>query len=428
MQNQGACHYNKANIPRLHSVSISEFGAVGDGVTLNTHAFENAVFYVRSLAGKGGAQLFVPSGRWLTGSFNLTSHLTLNLDKDAVILGAPDPLLWPVIEPLPSYGRGRELPGGRHSALINGFGVKDVIITGDNGTIDGQGAVWWNSFRNKTLDYTRPHLIEFRDSSDIIISNLTLLNSPFWNIHPVYSSNVHIHDVTIVSPANSPNTDGIDPDSCSDVCIEDCYIRTGDDLISIKSGWDEYGISYGRPSSNITIRRITGETLTSAGLALGSEMSGGIETVRVENFHISNSKYGIRLKTGPGRGGFVKDVEVCNVTMNSAEIAFAFTGSYGDHPDKNYDPGALPEIKDMTFRDIIGNDIKVAGIIEGIPNDPFTGLAFSNIFLNMSSDSAWNCSNASGYSENVIPLPCIQLLNPVPKVLLSSPETLDDYL
>uniref|UniRef100_A0A453MD81 Polygalacturonase n=1 Tax=Aegilops tauschii subsp. strangulata TaxID=200361 RepID=A0A453MD81_AEGTS len=93
---------------------------------------------------------------------------------------------WPVIDPLPSYGRGRELPGGRHQSLIFGSHLTDVIITGANGTIDGQGAIWWDWFYNNTLNYTRPHLVELMYSTNVVISNLTFKNSPFWNIHPVY--------------------------------------------------------------------------------------------------------------------------------------------------------------------------------------------------------------------------------------------------
>lgn len=414
LQQQGACRFNKALSPRPHSVSITEFGAVGDGVTLNTHAFENAIFYLRSFADKGGAQLFVPAGRWLTGSFNLTSHLTLNLDKHAVILGSKDSTHWPVIDALPSYGRGRELTGGRHSGLITAFNVTDVVITGENGTIDGQGAVWWDSYHNHTLKYTRPHLIEVMSSTDIVISNLTFLNSPFWNIHPVYCSNVHIHNLTILAPSHSPNTDGIDPDSSNDVCIEDCYMSIGDDLISIKSGWDQYGISFGRPSSNIIIRRVTGETPTSAGLAFGSEMSGGIVDVHVENLHVYNSRLGIRLKTAPGRGGFVKNIFISNMTMKNVQIAFDFTGSYGDHPDGGYDPNAFPDIDRLSFNDIVGDGIMIAGNIEGIQEAPFRDICLSNIYLNVTSESPWNCSNVNGFSESVYPQPCAELQSPIP--------------
>ncbi|KAK1396032.1 hypothetical protein POM88_005895 [Heracleum sosnowskyi] len=106
---------------------------------------------------------------------------------------------------------GMELPGERHRSLIYGRNLTDVIITGDNGTIDGQGSVWWNWFRTKTLNYTRPHMVELIDSTDVIISNLTFLNSPFWNIHPIYCSKVIVQNLTIIAPLDLPNTDGIDP-------------------------------------------------------------------------------------------------------------------------------------------------------------------------------------------------------------------------
>ncbi|KAL6285005.1 hypothetical protein ACE6H2_009395 [Prunus campanulata] len=407
---------------RPHSVTITEFGAVGDGVTLNTKAFQNAIFYLNSFTDKGGAKLFVPAGRWLTGSFHLISHLTLWLDKDAEILGSTNSDDWPVVDPLPSYGRGRELTGGRHRSLIYGRNLTDVIITGDNGTIDGQGSIWWNWFHNKTLNYTRPHLVELMNSTGIVISNLTFLNSPFWTIHPVYCSHVTVQNVTIIAPPKSPNTDGIDPDSSDNVCIEDCYISTGDDLIAIKSGWDEYGISYGRPSRNIIIRRITGKTETSAGIAIGSEMSGGVSEVHAENLHFFNSKTGIRIKTSPGRGGYVKNIYVSNVTLDGIDIAIRFTSHYGEHPDEFYDPNALPIIEQITFKDVVGKNIKTAGLLEGLEGDTFLDICLSNITLNVTSKSPWKCSSIQGYSDLVSPETCEPL-----KKRISPEHYLDCY-
>ncbi|MBA0830937.1 hypothetical protein Goarm_015431, partial [Gossypium armourianum] len=277
------CDHNPTSQPRPHSVSILEFGAVGDGKTLNTIAFQNAIFYLKSFADKGGAQLYVPPGRWLTGSFNLTSHLTLFLEKGAVILGSQDPSHWDIVEPLPSYGRGIELPGRRYQSLVNGYMLRDVVITGDNGTIDGQGSVWWEWFMSHSLNYTRPHLVEFVSSKDVHVSNITFLNAPAYNIHPVYCSNVHIHNVSVYAPPGSPYTVGIVPDSSDNVCIEDCNISTGHDAIVLKSGWDEYGIAYGRPTTNVHIRSVHLQSSTGSSLAFGSEMSGGISNVQVEH-------------------------------------------------------------------------------------------------------------------------------------------------
>ncbi|KAL2345539.1 hypothetical protein Fmac_006824 [Flemingia macrophylla] len=403
------CQQTNLEEVRPHSVSITEFGAVGDGVTLNTKAFQNAIFYLNSFADKGGAKLFVPAGRWLTGSFDLISHLTLWLDKDAVILGSTNPEDWPVVDPLPSYGRGRELPGGRHRSLIYGLNLTDVIITGNNGTIDGQGLIWWSRFRNKTLDYTRPHLVELMNSTGVLISNLTFLNSPFWTIHPVYCSQVTVQNVAIIAPLDSPNTDGIDPDSSDNVCIEDCYISTGDDLIAIKSGWDEYGIAFGRPSTNITIHRLVGRSQTSAGIAIGSEMSGGVSEVHAEDIHFYDTYSAIRIKTSPGRGGYVRNIYVSNMTLANVDIAIRFTGLYGDHPDDAYDPNALPVIEKITIKDVVGEKIKTAGLIEGIEGDNFVNICLSNITLNVSSNYPWNCSYIKGYSDTVLPEACESL-------------------
>ncbi|ONK72931.1 uncharacterized protein A4U43_C04F25070 [Asparagus officinalis] len=213
---------------RAHVKNLTEFGGVGDGATSNTKAFNDDV-------------------------------------ND-----------WPLIDPLPSYGRGRDsAAGGRYSNLIMGSNLTDVIITGNNGTINGQGKIWWDKYKQKKLDYTRGYLLEILYSDRVLISNLTFKDSPSWNIHPVYCTNVVVSGVTILAPVQSPNTDGIDPDSCSGVRIEDCFIISGDDCIAIKSGWDEYGIKVGLPSEHIIIRRLTCISPTSAVIAIGSEMYGG---------------------------------------------------------------------------------------------------------------------------------------------------------
>ncbi|KAL6897276.1 hypothetical protein ACP4OV_006972 [Aristida adscensionis] len=405
------CEDLRTSVRRPHSASITDFGAVGDGVTLNTKAFQNAIFYLNSFAKKGGAQLFVPAGKWLTGSFSLISHLTLSLDKDAVILGSPDSSDWPVIDPLPSYGRGRELPGKRHQSLIFGSNLTDVIITGANGTIDGQGAVWWDWFHNHTLNHTRPPLVELMYSTRVVISNLTFTNSPFWNIHPVYCSQVLVQHLTILAPISSPNTDGIDPGPALTKTIY-CYIRNGDDIVVIKSGWDEYGISFAHPSSNISIRNITGQTRNSAGIAFGSEMSGGISDVRAEGIRIVNSVHGIRIKTAPGRGGYVKNVYVADVSMDNVSIAIRITGNYGEHPDDNYDRNALPIISNITIKDVVGVNIGTAGNIQGIQGDSFSNICLSNISFSVNTTRVpWNCSLVEGYSSSVSPEICEQLRN-----------------
>lgn len=179
-------------------------------------------------------------------------------------------------------------------------------------------------------------------------------------------------------------------------------------MVAIKSGWDEYGISYGRPSTNIVIRRIVGET-HSSGIAIGSEMSGGVSGVHAEDLLFFNSTAGIRIKTAPGRGGYVKNISVSNVTLVDVRIAIRFTSLYGDHPDDFYDPNATPLIEKITFKDITGENVTMAGLMEGIEGDIFRDICLYNITLNVTVEPPWNCSYIEGYSELVTPEICKSL-------------------
>ncbi|XXG68645.1 hypothetical protein AAC387_Pa06g1684 [Persea americana] len=218
-------------------------------------------------------------------------------------------------------------------------------IVGQAGSIDGQGRMWWEVWWNRTLEHTWGHLLELMNSHNILISNLTFLNSPFWTIHPIYCNNVGINGVTILAPLHSPNTDGIDPDLSSQLCIEDCYIESGDDLVAVKSGWDQYGIAMARPSTNIIVRRVSGTTPTCSRVGIGSEMSGGISNVLAEDLHVRNSAAGVRVKTEKGRGGYITNINITNLTMENVKIPIRFSRGSNDHPNEGWNPRALPLVK-----------------------------------------------------------------------------------
>ncbi|KAJ1266816.1 hypothetical protein BS78_07G007700 [Paspalum vaginatum] len=408
--------YAGAGPARAVAASVEEFGAVGDGATSNTAAFRRAVAELEARAraagaGGGGARLEVPPGRWLTGSFNLTSRFTLFLHSGALILGSQDPEEWPLIAPLPSYGRGRERLGPRHISLIHGEGLNDVVITGTNGTIDGQGNMWWELWWNRTLNHTRGHLIELVNSSNILISGITLRNSPFWTVHPVYCSNVVMKDLTILAPLNAPNTDGIDPDSSSEVCIEDCYIESGDDLVAVKSGWDQFGISIGKPSSNIVIQRVSGTTPTCSGVGFGSEMSGGISNVRVRDLHVWNSAQAVRFKTDVGRGGYITNITIANVTMEKVKVPIRFSRGADDHSDDNYDRTALPRISNVLISDVVGVDMQRAPMLEAVPGAVYEGICFRNVRLRgIRLQERWQCESVYGEAHEVFPAPCEEFI------------------
>ncbi|XP_074273577.1 putative polygalacturonase [Silene latifolia] len=402
-------------IPKLRPIAFNftDFGAVGDGVTDNTGSFERAISAIAKFAKKGGAQLNIPPGVWLTCPFNLTSHLTLFLSEGAVILAVNDEKKWPLMPPLPSYGYGREHNGPRYGSLIHGQHLRDVVITGHNGTIDGQGETWWKKYRQKLLNHTRGPLVQIMWSRDIVITNITLRNSPFWTLHPYDCKNVTIQNVTILAPViGAPNTDGIDPDSCEDMVIEDCYISVGDDGIAIKSGWDQYGISYGRPSTNILIRNLVVRSMVSAGVSIGSEMSGGVSNITIENVLVWSSRRAVRIKTAPGRGGYVRDVTYRNLTFDEVRVGIVIKTDYNEHPDQGYDPKARPSIEDISFTSVYGQGVRVPVRIHGSEEIPIKNITFRDMSVGITykKKHIFQCAYVQGrVIGTIFPAPCENL-------------------
>ncbi|GER46677.1 pectin lyase-like superfamily protein [Striga asiatica] len=375
--------YSEINC-RKYVYNLTHFGGIGDGKTSNTNAFKAAIDYLTKRALHGGAMLVVPKGKWLTGPFNLTSYFTLYLDHGAVILASQKQSDFPLIPPLPSYGRGRDAPGPRFASLISGTNLTDVVITGANGTIDGRGKPWWESFRNKTLNNTRPYLIE------IMFSNQKL---------------------TILASVDSPNTDGINPDSCKNTRIWDSYIVSGDDCIAVKSGWDEYGIKFGRPTEGLSIQRVTCNSPYSAAIALGSEMSGGIKDVRANYIYAFNTESAVRIKTSPGRGGYVEQIFVRDMYLKTMKYVLWMTDAYGQHADDKYDPNAFPIVHNINFRDIVAENVTMVGRLSGIANHSFTDICVSNLDASMAETKKkpWACEYINGTSSNVRPKACPEL-------------------
>ncbi|KAE8675053.1 Pectin lyase-like superfamily protein isoform 2 [Hibiscus syriacus] len=407
--------WSRRPVPKMRAFAfnLTDFGGVGDGVTVNTEAFETAVEAISKLWERGGGQLNVPTGKWLTAPFNLTSHMTLFLAEDAEILGIQDEKQWPLMPPLPSYGHGREHHGPRYGSLIHGQNLKDVVITGHNGTIIGQGQSWWKKYRQKLLDHTRGPLVQIMWSSDIVIANITLRDSPFWTFHPYDCKNVTVRNVTILAPIHgAPNTDGIDPDSCTDVVIEDCYISVGDDAIAIKSGWDQYGIAYGRPSRNILVRNLIVRSMVSAGISIGSEMSGGVSNVTVENLLVWSSRRAVRIKTAAGRGGYIKHITYRNLTFDNVRIGIIMKTDYNEHPDDDFNPKALPIVKDISFTGIRGQGVRVPVRIHGSEDIPIRNVTFRDMSVGLTykKKHIFQCGFVQGrVIGTIFPAPCENL-------------------
>ena len=286
----------------------------------------------------GGGHVIISKGiYYLKGNLVLKSDVNLHLEKDAYLLfsGKADdflPEVW-------TRWEGTELYG--HSPMIYAKHATNIAITGQ-GTIDAQGgrefASWSQievSDRNrlrkmgeKLIPVTerifgkgtilRPSCIQFMGCSRILVEGITIKNSPFWTIHPVYCDNVIVRSITIDS--HYPNNDGCDPESTSNVLIEKCIFRTGDDAIAIKAGRDADGREIGRPSKNIVIRNCLFQSECN-GLCIGSDMSGGVENVYMDNIQIGTVKNALYFKSNRDRGGYIRNIQVSNITIERSKGA-----------------------------------------------------------------------------------------------------------
>lgn len=200
-------------------------------------------------------------------------------------------------------------------------------------------------------------------------------------------------------------------DSSEYVCIENSNISTGYDAVVLKSGWDEYGLSYNKPTSKVHVRKARLQSSSGSGLAFGSEMSGGMSDVLAEHLHVYDSVNGIELKTAKGRGAYIKHIFLSDVYMENVQRGIKATGQFTNHPDDKYDPSALPVVAGISFSDIVGVNITTAGVFSGIDEAPVTSICLSNVSLAASIDpsSPWMCAYVEGSSVNVLPEPCPEL-------------------
>ena len=408
-----------------------DFGAVGDGKTINTASFERAIraakLYNIKNAGsldKLGVELVVGQPgehrTFLTGPFNLTSHFTLTVSATNSIVASPDTSLWPVIEPLPSYGQGRDHQGPRHCPFIGGFNLTDITVRGP-GIVDGNGASWWKRHKEGPEKYTRGRLFETLYTDGILIEDITLRNSPFWTIHPTYSSNVVARMLTIENPSDSPNTDGFDPDSSINVTLIDSYFSVGDDGVAIKSGWDCFGLEVAMPCKNILIRNLTVNSPCCAGICIGSEMSGGVENVRIEDIRLKTVGQGLRIKANLGRGGYVRNISYLDVVVDNAiNVVIQANDHYGSRNPScgSRNATAVPLLGNLLYHNItaLGGD----GI--GVDFTGLSGYGRNGVIQNVQLDRvdlsrtkgfpSWHCAQVEGHAnrKNVFPLPVCKAL------------------
>ena len=313
------------------TVSLTRYGAKGDGKTLCTEAFSRAI---DELSRQGGGRLSVPQGVWFTGPIVLKSHVDLHLEKGAVILFSGDMDLYPVIET--NY----EGELRKHcQSPVSAVGQTDIAITGQ-GIIDGNGICWrplkkekvtegqWKKFTSKggvfprsTMWYPseervkmRPVLLYLESCRNVLLQGVTFQNSPNWCLHPLLCENLIVDQVMVRNPAYAQNGDAIDVESCRNVLVVNSSFDAGDDGICLKSGRDEQGRRRGRPTENVVV---DGCTVFNGhgGFVVGSEMSGGVRNIWVNDCQFLGTDAGLRFKSCRGRGGVVENIYIRNISM-----------------------------------------------------------------------------------------------------------------
>lgn len=383
---------------------VTQYGAEGHRlqIALNTDAIQKAI---DDCAAAGGGTVRVPKGNYLSNPLFLKSNIRLRLEKDATLVASSEVAAW----------RGDEKT--QYAAAENGWlpfisiaDAQNVAIVGE-GTIDGQGAVWWERWREnirasgKKGGTDRPRLIYITRSSNVLIDGVTLTHSPSFHIVTRYAHDIDINGTRILSPWHAPNTDAIDPIDSQNIRITNNYIDCNDDHIAIKAERADPRF----PDGVVDNIYIANNTLRQGrGISIGSESAGGVNNVLVENNTFEGSMYGIRIKSPRGKGGEVKNIVYRNTTMHNVEVPLVFSAYYkaapivqaevdkqlqaggftlgeqiyppDSDPKQPFDKYTTPHFSNITVENLTSTgDSKAAAYIIGTPEAPLSGFHFSNV-------------------------------------------------
>ncbi len=423
-----------------YSVNISDFGAVGDGLTKNTEAFAKAI---ADVSGKGGGRVVVPRGIWLTGPIIMKSNVNLHVEQGALVKFSDDFSDYELVET--SF---EGLDTWRNISPIYAQEVENIAFTG-KGVFDGSGDSWrfvkkgkmtasqWKSLiksggvlnekedtwfpteqaklgHERTLsfnvppyktkeefeqvkDFLRPVLVSIVKSKRVLLDGPTFQNSPAWNLHPLMTEDLIVRNLTVRNPWYAQNGDGIDLESCKNVLIYNNSFDVGDDGICFKSGKDADGRRRGMPTENVVVKNNV-VYHGHGGFVIGSEMSGGVRNVHVSNCTFMGTDVGIRFKSTRGRGGVVENIWISNINMiNIPTEAIRFNMFYqGNSPvleqdekaeDEKRDERLLPVTEETpVFRNIHMKNITATGsntaaMFQGLPEMNLSNVSLENAVL-----------------------------------------------
>ncbi len=346
------------------SFLLSAFGGSGDGITDNKPVFDRIISICKE---QGGGKIVVEPGTYLiNGPIHLKSNMNLHLEEGARLVFGNDPAFYlPVV--LTSWEGTRAY---NYSPFIYAYGATNVAITG-KGEVDGNASETWNSWKHlqdpdkkiiRAMNnnevplaerlfgeghYLRPHLIQFYECEKILVEDVKISDSPFWCLHFVFSKDITVRGLSF--EAFNYNNDGIDPESSENVLIENVVFNNGDDNIAIKAGRDLEARTLNRPSKNIVVRNCLFNGYNA--IAIGSEMSGGVNNVFVEDCSYNGRViYGIYLKGNRDRGGMVHDIYARNIEFDTTKATIIIDSDY-----KNQGTCCPPVFKNIWLENVTAN-------------------------------------------------------------------------
>lgn len=383
-------------------LNVKDFGAKGDGKSLDTSFIQAAI-----LACPDNSRVYFPEGTYYTGPLFLRSNITIELSKDARLLGDIDRNHYPILPGLRyttdekdeyNLGSWEGNPLDTFASIITGINIENVKIVGE-GVIDGNASNsdWWIDVRTRRIAW-RGRGLFLNHCKNVGLQGVTVTNTPSWNLHPYFSANLKFIDLKLVNPKDSPNTDGCDPESCKNVDIIGVYFSVGDDCIAIKSGKIYMGRKYKQPSEGFNIRNCS-MNFGHGSIVLGSEMSGGIKDITVSNCLFHQTDRGLRIKTRRGRGkdAIIDGITFKNIKMTEVLTPLVINMFYFCDPDGHteyvYSKEKLP-VDDRTpylgkfvFKDIECDDVNVAaGTFYGLPEQPIKSIEIENVSFKYAKD------------------------------------------